>query len=185
LAGQYNDSESSLHYNCYRYFDPNFGRYLRLDPYGLSGGINLYAYVSNKPLELVDPFGLLGFRHHGNWGGPGWAAGREISESDLTEEHFSAVPATDDRDECYRGHDRCIWEEYQRQGDCLDEKELSDAIEKCDHKLGNCLLSIPPWKLCHWVTDRGNNSKGEPMGIPLPAPVEAAMFHSAIPVFVH
>lgn len=58
LAGQYYDGETGLHYNYHRYYDPAVGRYLTPDPIGLEGGINLYAYAQNNPLNWIDPWGL-------------------------------------------------------------------------------------------------------------------------------
>ncbi len=58
FAGQYYDSETGLHYNYWRFYDPSLGRYLRADPIGLEGGINPYAYVQNNPVNKIDPNGL-------------------------------------------------------------------------------------------------------------------------------
>jgi uncharacterized protein RhaS with RHS repeats len=45
-----------LHYNLFRYYDPDIGRFTQHDPIGLAGGINLYQYAPN-PLGWVDPWG--------------------------------------------------------------------------------------------------------------------------------
>lgn len=56
--GQYEDRETGLCYNRFRYFDPETGRYVSQDPIRLSSGeFGLYAYTSN-PNEWVDIFGL-------------------------------------------------------------------------------------------------------------------------------
>lgn len=60
LPGQYLDSETGLHYNWRRYFDPETGRYLTPDPLGLEGGGNLYAYVEADPINNIDPSGECG-----------------------------------------------------------------------------------------------------------------------------
>ncbi|HCT5824051.1 TPA: AHH domain-containing protein, partial [Citrobacter sedlakii] len=57
FAGQYLDRETGLHYNTFRYYAPDMGRFITPDPIGLKGGINLYAYAPN-PLSWIDPLGL-------------------------------------------------------------------------------------------------------------------------------
>ena len=88
FPGQYYDSESQLHYNYLRYYHPQTGRYLTLDPIGLAGGINLFAYVHNNSINLIDPFGLW-FIDVGVSGaatgtlGPGGTIGFQASSSGL------------------------------------------------------------------------------------------------------
>jgi RHS repeat-associated protein len=58
FPGQYFDEETGLHYNRYRYYDPETGRFLTADPIGLKSGLNLYSYAFNNPVNWVDPSGL-------------------------------------------------------------------------------------------------------------------------------
>ena len=55
--GQYLDRETGLHYNTFRYYDPDIGRFTQLDPIGLLGDLNLYQYAPN-PLTWFDPLGF-------------------------------------------------------------------------------------------------------------------------------
>ncbi len=57
IQGQYFDEETGLHYNRFRYYDPNCGRFINQDPIGLMGGLNCYQYVPN-PISWIDPLGL-------------------------------------------------------------------------------------------------------------------------------
>ena len=57
FQGQYFDAETGLHYNTFRYYDPEIGRFASQDPIGLRGGINLYQYAPN-PISWIDPWGL-------------------------------------------------------------------------------------------------------------------------------
>ncbi len=58
FPGQYYDSESGLHYNYHRYYDVETGRYLRVDPIGMRGGINVYVYAEDSPINFIDYNGL-------------------------------------------------------------------------------------------------------------------------------
>ncbi|MEV7313066.1 RHS repeat-associated core domain-containing protein [Streptomyces microflavus] len=64
FPGQYFDPESGLHYNRHRHYDPESGRYLSLDPLGLTPAPNAVTYVDN-PTRWIDPLGLAGCPHRG------------------------------------------------------------------------------------------------------------------------
>ncbi|PIT58050.1 RHS repeat domain-containing protein [Snodgrassella alvi] len=67
--GQYLDRETGLHYNTFRYYDPDIGRFTQPDPIGLAGGFNLYQYAPNG-LTWVDPWGLN--CDNAKWTKKGW-----------------------------------------------------------------------------------------------------------------
>src|SRR5450830_1192580 len=57
FQGQYEDVETGLFYNRYRYYDPYMGRFASRDPIGLAGGENFYQYAPNSTTWL-DHLGL-------------------------------------------------------------------------------------------------------------------------------
>jgi RHS repeat-associated protein len=60
--GQYEDIETGLYYNRFRYYDPEQGNYISQDPIGLWGGNpSIYGYVFDSNYEL-DVFGLKSFQ---------------------------------------------------------------------------------------------------------------------------
>jgi RHS repeat-associated protein len=60
FPGQIFDKETGTHYNVFRDYDPQTGRYLQADPIGLGGGMNRWGYVGGNPMNGVDPLGLKG-----------------------------------------------------------------------------------------------------------------------------
>ncbi|MCF5156919.1 type IV secretion protein Rhs [Pseudomonas sp. PA-6-2E] len=58
FQGQYLDRETGLHFNTFRFYDPDVGRFTTPDPIGLQGGLNLYLYGAN-PFTWSDPLGWV------------------------------------------------------------------------------------------------------------------------------
>ena len=40
-----------------RWYEPKLGRFISRDPIGFEGGINLYGYAENSPVNFIDPDG--------------------------------------------------------------------------------------------------------------------------------
>ena len=112
FPGQYYDEESGLHYNYFRGYAPNIGRYIRTDPIGLqmdysdpliSAAVaigttskkpstslelnHLYSYARSSPLVYFDPYGLAP-----DWVGP-TAAVLGATGGYLLRTPFSKTPA--------------------------------------------------------------------------------------------
>ena len=58
FAGGISDSDTHLVHFGAREYDPEIGRWISKDPIGFAGGeSNLYSYVSQDPINLIDPNG--------------------------------------------------------------------------------------------------------------------------------
>jgi RHS repeat-associated protein len=61
LPGQYHDEETDLHYSVARYYAPDLGRFLSIDPHRVPGAsLNFYTYCDGDPVNRVDPTGEIG-----------------------------------------------------------------------------------------------------------------------------
>lgn len=57
FPGQQFDAVTGLHYNYFRDYQAESGRYVQSDPIGLDGGINTYSYVASSPVDDTDATG--------------------------------------------------------------------------------------------------------------------------------
>jgi RHS repeat-associated protein len=106
--GQWEDLETGLHYNRYRYYDPEVGRYISPDPIGFDGGYNLYEYGPN-PIGWADP---MGWQHQmtvttngapyvpggtNNQSGPGYTSGMQATQPCPTDLNSQARAHTEQK----------------------------------------------------------------------------------------
>jgi len=59
FTGHYYHQPSGLNLALYRAYDADLGRWMSRDPIAELGGINLYGYVGNSPVDSIDPLGLI------------------------------------------------------------------------------------------------------------------------------
>lgn len=83
LPGQFEDEETGLHYNRFRYYDPDCGSYISADPLGFQNGPSPYTYARD-PIHERDPYGLK-FLFRGDDFYSGGPVGRPLgSDADIT-----------------------------------------------------------------------------------------------------
>ncbi|WP_409202112.1 RHS repeat-associated core domain-containing protein [Pseudomonas asiatica] len=93
FQGQYFDDETGLHYNTFRFYDCEIGRFLSQDPIGLAGGINIYSYTIN-PVQEIDPLGWCSTKLGNNMGarkGDGMANHHLIPEEVLSNPQYARM----------------------------------------------------------------------------------------------
>jgi RHS repeat-associated protein len=53
-TGKERDEETGLYYHGARYYAPWLGKWISCDPFGISGGLNVYASMGHNPIRLID-----------------------------------------------------------------------------------------------------------------------------------
>jgi RHS repeat-associated protein len=160
FAGGIYDLHTQLTRFGARDYDSDSSRWVSKDPIKFMGGdANIYGYVLQDPVNIIDPYGLLVFHYHGEWGGPGrvngqtytpasypgrgrnYSSTRKVTPAQGWTEadnfprinEYGFVGTIDAEDLAYYDHDVCL-------NDCEKFKcgspAHSDCQAKCDHSLG-------------------------------------------------
>ena len=77
FSTKYEDKETGLLYYGYRYYSVEMGRWISRDPIAEQGGVNLYGFCGNDPVDKVD---YLGYLSISPGVGTEWGEVREISD---------------------------------------------------------------------------------------------------------
>jgi RHS repeat-associated protein len=123
FTGHYYHQWSELDLTLYRAYNANLGRWLSRDPIGEEAGLNLYVYVRNSTLSLVDPYGMDAKAAPQQ---PGCDGIPDVLE-------FAAVRA------CCDAHDRCYESNNctAKSWFCLGSH--SEACNKCNADAAGCM----------------------------------------------
>jgi RHS repeat-associated protein len=169
FSTKYDDDESDLLYYDYRYYKPSTRTWLNRDPIMEKGGINLYEFVNNSPVDLIDPKGLKfgDGKICGNYCGGGYCGGKRLKPGESCD--FS-VPPTDSRDSCCKTHDKC-YDDVQAGNTtkeacdaalCQCSKIASLYRRSCDKCGSIAYITVPLW--ARYLTLPGSPPPNNPLG---------------------
>ncbi len=138
--GQYEDTETGLYYNRFRYYSPDTGTYISQDPIGLAGSNpNLYAYVHDSN-TWIDPFGLDCLKPE-----PGYLRGKKHG---IKQQNADAIRmAKDSKTPVGRWGNKTDLEYAGKQAGTLKPGEMADSPINPNHKsvvfYGDGSTSVP------------------------------------------
>ena len=128
-AGYFHHEPSGLDFARHRAYDSILGRWISRDPIAERGGLNLYQYVGNDPVNATDPTGL--FKVYGNWCGPDWTGGRKEAYAPNSSSYYQ--PPVSALDAACETHDICYYQCRANHG-CNGETR-SQCFRECDQAL--------------------------------------------------
>ncbi|UDQ98797.1 RHS repeat-associated core domain-containing protein [Lentisphaerota bacterium WC36G] len=152
FSSEYHDTETGLIYYNYRYYDPENGKWKTHDPIAEQGGLNLYGFVNNKPVNNIDLLGLSGFSVFGhafgvsNSGAAGAYAAAMAEEAQL--QMYANAKAVGDS---------TLEEHYKWQTILVPKKNLRGATEWVRHRVNYEVYS----QIYYTIEIAGMNTKGE------------------------
>jgi len=75
FTGRRYDSETNNYYYRFRYYDPEIGKFFSTDPLYYYDSMNLYQYVLNNAVNMVDPMGMNSWKEGDRWGHQDYCVG--------------------------------------------------------------------------------------------------------------
>ncbi len=134
LPGQYYNSETGMHYNYFRDYKPEIGRYVESDPIGIQKGNNhLFVYVGNNPVNRIDLLGLEAI--YGNWCGPNWTGACKEKYTLHPPGYYKTPIDNNGLDNACMNHDICYYK-CRKKYPC-DKINRSNCFLLCDFTLAN------------------------------------------------
>jgi RHS repeat-associated protein len=147
---------SGLYYYGYRWYHPNLQRWLNRDPIYENGGINVYAFVVNSPVNFYDGDGLDIVRDIGKvLAGPGKLCLDKSCDKDKCKDKAKNLPedSTDPKTKTWK---KDPWKDIPTPGNCKD----SDGVAT-----SKGILKIPNGVTCTIQCDKDGNMKEDPKDI--------------------
>ena len=152
MQGQYDDGDTGLYYNTFRYYDADAVKFSSEDPIGLMRGINLYWYAPN-PFKWVDSLGLAYFAKRPLKGLPWLGSGSnnplddslntEISHEQLFfEDNVPGLPSNLGffDDSTVKEDDVSLLNGYRRMPQQYDDAIMREAVRNVGSSMGEYKL---------------------------------------------